>query len=115
MINIFKKLNIFLSYRQKQGFFILIVLMSISALHCVIVIMPNKQLSRLIKNWKNIALSNYEQLIRCGNKLQNKIAKNKLDSIPNPDEFIEKRKHCNKICIQCRKNIIPTLMKGHWI
>ena len=32
MINIFKKLNIFLSYRQKQGFFILIVLMSISAL-----------------------------------------------------------------------------------
>ena len=32
MINIFNKFNIFLSKRQKQGFFILTILMSISAL-----------------------------------------------------------------------------------
>ena len=89
--------------------------MPIAALHCVVVMMPNKQLSRLINNWKNIALSNYERLIRCGNKLQNKMAIKKLDSIPNPNKFIEDRKHCNKICIQCRFNIMPALMKGYYL
>ena len=39
----------------------------------------------------------------------------KLASIPNPDIFIEKRKHCNKICIQCRNNIMSDLMKGLYI
>ena len=89
--------------------------MAIAALHCAVVIVPNMRILELINNWKNIATSNYERLIRCGNKLQNKIAKNKLDSIPNPNEFIEKRKHCDTICIKCRKNIMPDLIKGHWI
>ena len=89
--------------------------MTIAALHCVVVMMPNKQLSELINIWKKTALSNYERVIRCGNKLQNKMIIKKFHSIPNPDIFIEKRKQCNKICINCRNNIMNDLMRDMYI
>jgi hypothetical protein len=89
--------------------------MTIAALHCVVVMIPNKQLSELINIWKKNALSNYQRLIRSGNKSQNKMAIKKLNSIPNPDIFIEKRKHCNKICIECRNNVMHDLMREQYI